>query len=64
VVQAPDAAPLPTAKRVLVLNPQTRPVSIERGDWLAYRIPGSYAGGVQVRDGLGFGPVLAVRGIA
>lgn len=56
------ATPLPTSKRVLVSNPRMRPASIQRGDWLAYRITGSYAGGVQVRDGLGFGPVLAVPG--
>jgi hypothetical protein len=56
------ATPLPMANGVLLLNPRTRPTSIQRGVWLAYRITGSYAGGVQVRDGLGFGPVLAVPG--
>lgn len=56
------ATPLPTARGLLVLNARTRPASVERGDLLAYRIEGSYANSVQVRDGYGFGPVLAIPG--
>lgn len=67
------ATPLPTGKRVLVMNPRIRPTSIQRGDWLAYRIEGGYRAGihqpgggyvpgVNVRGGFGFGPVLAVPG--
>lgn len=56
------AAPLPTGKWMLVMNPRIGPAAIQRGDWLAYRIEGGYGGGVQVRNGLGFGPVLAVPG--
>ncbi|HOC00668.1 MAG TPA: hypothetical protein PKM43_18220 [Verrucomicrobiota bacterium] len=56
------ATPLPAAGRVVVVDPRVRPGSIQRGDWLAYRIEGSYANGVQIRAGFGFGPVLAVPG--
>jgi hypothetical protein len=56
------AKPLPTDRGVLVLDARTRPASIQRGDWLAYRIDGGYADGTWIRDGYGFGPVLALPG--
>jgi hypothetical protein len=56
------ALPMPTSKGTVLMNARARPESIRRGDTLAYRIEGSYRGGVQVQDGYGFGPVLAVAG--
>ena len=56
------ATPLPVGTSTLLVNPRVHPASIQRGDWLAYRIEGSYAHGVQVRRGYGFGPVLAMPG--
>jgi hypothetical protein len=56
------ATPLPLPTGLLVVNPRVRPASIHRGDWLAYRIAGSYADGVSIRAGFGCGPVLAVPG--
>ena len=56
------ATPLPVGTSTLLVDPRVHPASIQRGDWLAYRIEGSYAHGVQVRRGYGFGPVLAMPG--
>jgi len=56
------ATPLPTSAGVVVVNPRAPLASIQRGDWLGYRIAGRYAAGIRVQSGFGFGPVLAVPG--
>jgi len=56
------ATPLPASVGIVIVNPRAALASVQRGDWLAYRIASTYAGGIAVRSGFGFGPVLAVPG--
>lgn len=61
--------PLRIKDNVVVVQMFSSPRSVRRGDWIAYSLEGQrigdahqFGGAVQLRDGLGLGPVLAVAG--
>jgi hypothetical protein len=61
--QAHCLMPVRTAERVVVVQRLTSANSVQRGDWIAYTLPTNLGMiGVQVREGLGLGPVLATEG--
>jgi hypothetical protein len=54
--------PLQVNGRVVIIHRFIATGSLQRGDWVAYALPGSYGEGIYVRDGAGFGQVLALPG--
>jgi hypothetical protein len=54
--------PLTVNGRVIVIHSGQRPRSVQRGDWIAYRLGSAHALGVIVREGYTLGRVLAVAG--
>ncbi len=54
--------PLTVNGRIVVIHTGQRPRSVQRGDWIAYRLGSVRAFGVIVREGCTLGRVLAVAG--
>jgi hypothetical protein len=61
-VEAHWLMPLRLDGRVFVVSRTSSQLSLKRGDWAAFRLPGNGSGGVNVQEGFGLGPVLAVGG--
>jgi len=56
------AMPLSVRGQTLVINPRADPASINRGDWVAYRIDDWTWNNIRVREGMGAGPALGLPG--
>jgi hypothetical protein len=54
--------PLQVNGRVVMIHRSIAFGSLQRGDWVAYSLPGSRGEGLYVHDGTGFGRILALPG--
>jgi hypothetical protein len=62
LIQEQWLMPLRVNGRVVIVHRLANPSALPRGAWIAYDISGSGGHGVDVQDGFGLGPVLALPG--